>query len=101
MQTVLEAALQTLLPSKTEEHLLTACIAEGPRAIRAWSTFIASVGDAKGYFEKNQAGLKGLLPFVESRLTANGIDAGKAFHTYARVALVREELRTSIVTDIL
>ena len=101
MQTALEAALQTLLPSATEEQLLTACIADGPKAIRAWSTFIALAGDAKAYFEKNYAGLKGLLPFVESRLAANAIDAGKAFHTYARVALVREELRSSIVTEIL
>jgi len=101
VQTVLEAALQTLLPSETEEQLLTACIADGPKAVRAWSTFIALAGDAKVYFERNDSGLKGLLPFVESRLAANAIDAGKAFHTYARVALVREELRTSIVTDTL
>jgi len=101
MQTALEAALQTLLPSATEEQLFTACIADGPLAVRAWSNFIALAGDAKRYFENNETGLKALLPFVESRLAANAIDAGKAFHTYARVALVREELRSSMVTDIL
>jgi len=101
MQTALEAALRTLLPSSTEEQLLTACIADGAKAIRAWSTFVALAGDPKTYFQTNETGLKGLLPFVESRLAANAIDAGKAFHTYARVALVREELRSSMVTDIL
>lgn len=101
MPTGLESALQALLPSETEEQLLIACIAERPEAIRAWSSFVLLAGDAKAYFEKNYAGLKGLLPFVESRLAANAIDAGKTFHTYARVALVREELRTRIVTDIL
>jgi hypothetical protein len=101
MQTVLEAALQTLLPSETEEQLLIACIGEGARTLHAWSAFTALAGGARAYFERNYDGLKGLLPFVESRLAANGIDAGKAFHTYARVALVRDELRSSIVTDIL
>ena len=101
MQAALESALEIVLPSEAEEQLLIACVAKGPEAVQAWTRFTSLVGNAKAYFEKNYAGLKGLLPFVESRLAANNIDAGKAFHTYARVALVREELRGRIVTDIL
>jgi hypothetical protein len=102
MESALESALRSLLlPTRAEELLLAACVADGKRAADAWTSFERLVIDPKTYFERNYAGLKGLLPFVESRLAANGIDAGKAFHTYARVALVREELRGKIVGDIL
>ena len=100
-ETAVEAALATLLPPLKHELLLTACLREGREAANAWSEFVAAVGDAKNYFEGNNTGLKGLLPFVETSLAANNIDAGKAFHTYARVALVREELRGRIVAGIL
>jgi hypothetical protein len=96
-----EAALQQLLPPREQGLLLAACFREGHCAHSAWSEFVAIVGDAKSYFETNHTGLKGLLPFVESCLSAKGIDAGKAFHTYARVALVREELRSRILLQIL
>jgi len=96
-----EAALEQLLPSLEQTLLLAACLRDGPAARNAWSEFVAIVGDAKSYFETNHTGLKGLLPFVESSLIANGIDAGRTFHTYARVALVREELRSRILAGIL
>ena len=96
-----ELALATLLPPRTDELLLKACISEGWEASNAWLHFVRLSGGAKAFFERNNYGLKGLLPFVESRLAANGIDAGKTFHTYARVALVREEMRRRIVSDIL
>ncbi len=95
------AALQHAMPSRAEALLLAACLREPDAASRAWKDFVAVVGDAKRYFESNGTGLKGLLPFVESRLAVNGIDAGKAFHTYARVASVREELRGRIYLEIL
>lgn len=96
-----ESALLRLMPPHEQTLLLTACLAKGDAAARAWSEFAAEVGDVKTYFEANQTGLKGLLPFVEASLTAHGIDAGKAFQTYARVARVREDLRGRIYADIL
>jgi hypothetical protein len=96
-----EAPFATLLPPRTDELLLQACVCNGWEASNAWSDFVRLSRGAKPFFENNKYGLKGLLPFVESRLEANGIDAGKTFHTYARVALVREELRCRIVSDIL
>jgi hypothetical protein len=96
-----EMALQGLLPSRAHGLLLAACLLESAAASRAWAAFAAEVRDVKAYFEADQMGLKGLLPFVESSLNTKGIDAGKAFHTYARVALVREELRSKIYGEIL
>ena len=96
-----EVALANLLPPRPQQLLLAACLNDGAPAAQAWSEFVGAVGDPKIYFESNESGLKGLLPFVESRLTAHGIDAGKSFHTYARVALVREEQRAQIIGTIL
>jgi hypothetical protein len=89
-----------LLPSREQGLLLVACLAEDPAA-RAWLDYVAAVRDPKVYFEADQTGLKGLLPFVGSRLERNGINPGKAFQTYARVALVREALRSRIYGEIL
>jgi hypothetical protein len=96
-----EQALLRLLPTREQGLLLAACLRDGDAAARAWSDFVAEARDVKGYFETNQTGLKGLLPFIEASLAANGIDAGKAFQTYARVARVREDLRSQIYADIL
>jgi hypothetical protein len=95
------AALQQLLPNATEGMLLAACLRDGDVAARAWAGFVGQVGDVKSYFETNRSGLKGMLPFIEASLTAKAIDGGRAFHTYARVALVREELRSQIYAQIL
>lgn len=95
------APLLNTLPTLPQGLLLTACLCEPEVAAPAWHAFTDAVGDAKRYFESDRTGLKGLLPFVESRLAANGIDAGKAFHTYARVASVREALRSRIYGEIL
>ena len=96
-----ETALLHVLPGRVEQLLLTACLGEGEGATHAWRSFAAAVGDPKGYFEDDQSGLKGLLPLVGSSLMRNGIDAGRIFQTYARVALVREELRGRICGEIL
>ncbi len=96
-----DAALQNTLPTHRESLLLKACLREPPIATAAWREFVGVVGDAKQFFELNGTGLKGMLPFVESRLTQNGINGGSSFHTYARVALVREALRSRIYLEIL
>lgn len=96
-----ESALKLLLPPPEHGLLLTACFSTGKAAAEAWSRFVADVGEARAYFETQRTGLKGLLPFVEVSLAGNGIDAGKAFHTYARVAVVREELRSKVYREIL
>jgi putative nucleotidyltransferase-like protein len=94
-------ALQQLLPAAAEGMLLAACLRDGDVAAQAWTAFVGQVGDVKAYFETNRTGLKGMLPFIEASLAAKEIDAGRAFHTYARVALVREELRSQIYAEIL
>lgn len=96
-----DLALRNTLPTHPQSLLLAACLREPPFASVAWRDFVAVVGDPKRFFELNGTGLKGLLPFVESRLAENGIDAGRSFHTYARVALVREALRSRIYQEIL
>jgi hypothetical protein len=99
--TAFARALRGLQPTREQTSLLTACLRDDGSSAHAWDDFVAAVGDPKLFFEADQRGLKALLPFVETRLAANGIDAGKAFHTYARVALVREELRSKIYGEIL
>lgn len=96
-----EAALVELLPGRVQQQLLVACLSERDVAAPAWRDFAAAVGDAKAFFEADQSGLKGLLPFVAAQLMANSIDPGKEFSTYVRVALVREELRAKIYGEIL
>ncbi len=96
-----EAALRIMLPAPEQALLLAACLKDADAAARAWFDFAARVADVKGYFEANQTGLKGMLPFIETSLANRGIDAGRTFHTYARVALVREELRSRIYGEIL
>ena len=96
-----DLALQNTLPTHPQDLLLAACLREPPVASAAWRDFVAVVGDPKQFFERNGTGLKGLLPFVESRLAANAINAGRSFHTYARVASVREALRSRIYLEIL
>lgn len=98
---VYETALRRLLPSRQHGLLLKACLCEREVAASAWLEFAAEAQDLKAYFEADQMGLKGMLPFIEASLRDKGIDAGKTFHTYARVALVREELRGKIYGEIL
>jgi len=96
-----QSALAALLPPRPQELLLAACLLEKERAAVAWDAFVRAVRDPKLYFERNDSGLKGLLPFVALRLLANGIPADNAFSTYARVALVREEQRNRIIGSVL
>ena len=96
-----ETALLYLLPPPEQALLLVACLRDGEVAARAWTDFVAAVDDPKSYFESDRTGLKAMLAFIEASLARNEIDAGKAFHTYARVALVREELRSRIYGEIL
>lgn len=93
--------LRNALPPRPHSLLMAACLCVPHTASQAWRDFVAAVGDPKRFFELNGTGLKGMLPLVESRLTELGIDAGRSFHTYARVASVREALRNRIYLEIL
>src|SRR5579864_5000199 len=95
-----ESALRRLLPAGERALLLMACLREGAAAAQAWEDFVARVGDVTAYFEADETGLETLLPFVEASLARNRIDAGRAFHTYARAAMVREAQRSMIYADI-
>ena len=74
-----DLALQHTLPTHPQDLLLAACLREPPVASAAWRDFVAVVGDAKRFFERNGTGLKGLLPFVESRLAEQRNRCGQEF----------------------
>jgi len=90
-----------VLPTDVETQLLQVCLLDPASARQAWARFSQSSGGVQAFFEDNTGGLKGLLPYLESRLNSQGVSADPAFHTYARVALVREELRSTIYEDVL
>ncbi len=88
--------LRALLPPPEHTLLLGTCLTPGARAEQAWRHWVARVGDPKAYLERDEAGLKGLLPFLEHALAANCIDPGNEFLTYLRVSTLREALRSDI-----
>ena|GEM_PF-2190604 len=92
---------ELLLPDRSRTCLLQACLLKGDSAQQAWNAFIACAGDARRFFEADYRGLKSFLPFVEFALAANKVEADSAFRTYARVALLREELRCEIYYRVL
>ena len=96
-----ETQVRTILPLRAETALLQACLGTTQHAQDAWRDFLAHAGEPKAYFEAANGALKGLLPFVESSLRRNEIEASPAFLTHARVAAVREELRDQICRDVL
>ena len=94
------ALLEGLVPEDRAAGLLQAMLWGGAAARARWSTWTAAIGDPRGFFERDYVGRKGLLAFLAQRLRDNEID-GPDFATYARVALVREELRSRIFIDTL
>ncbi|MEQ8859651.1 MAG: nucleotidyltransferase family protein [Pseudomonadales bacterium] len=89
-----------MVPGTTKTHLLRACLEQGDVVRAAWDGFVRSVADPKTYFEDDFGGLKALLPIVERGLSLGDVDAGPGFSTYARVAVVREELRDRIYREV-
>ena len=95
------ALLRSIVPEQRSVGLLQAMLWDGAAARARWAAWAQTVGDPRKFFEKDYRGRKGLLAFLSHRLSANGIDAGQDFATYARVAQVREELRSRIFVDTL
>jgi hypothetical protein len=95
------ALLASIVPEQRCVGLLQAMLGDGPAARARWTAWAQTVGDPRKFFENDYLGRKGLLAFVSHRLTANGVEAGQDFATYARVAQVREELRGRIFIDTL
>jgi Uncharacterised nucleotidyltransferase len=89
------------LPPNEATALLRACLLEGERGTTSWKAFEGAVGDVRMYFERDTRGLKGLLPFIADSIERQRLEVHGTFRTYARVALVREELRGSIYYDVL
>ena len=89
------------MPEQRSVGLLQALLWDGAAARARWTAWAKTVGDPRTFFEKDYLGRKGLLAFISHRLSANGIDPGHDFATYARVAQVREELRGRIFVDTL
>ena len=94
-------AWKSVMPDGTATHLLRACLLKGQAAESAWQYFEQTSGGARAYFEDDYYGLKGLLAFIAFSLNAHGVQASPEFLTYARVALVREELRSKIYYEVL
>jgi hypothetical protein len=91
--------LAGIVPQEPDVGLLRSVLWDGPSAQAQWSAWTKTVGDPKTYFQREFLGRKGLLAFVSRRISANRIDVGDDFATYARVARVREQLRTRIFLD--
>ena len=95
------AAATRIEPDTVQTELLRACLLEADLANESWQRFVALCGDARTYFEQSRQGIKGLLPFVESRLAVQSMEVNPEFRTYARVSLVREQLRSQIYQEVL
>jgi hypothetical protein len=93
--------LASIVPDGREAGLLQALSWHGEAARAQWLKWTQTVGDPRRFFERDYLGRKGLLAFVSQRITDNAIDVGHDFATYARVAQVREELRSRIFIDTL
>ncbi len=93
--------LRSMLPDSVRTSLLRACLEPEEIARPAWAGFAEAVGNPKAFFEDEFVGIKALLPLIARALDRNGIDPGPQFMTYARVALVREELRNRIYREVL
>jgi hypothetical protein len=91
--------LAGIVPRNPDVGLLRSVLWDGPSAQTEWSAWTKTVGDPKAYFQSEFSGRKGLLAFVSQRISANRIDVGDEFSTYARVARVREHLRARIFLD--
>jgi len=97
----LRAAWRAVLPDTVRTRLLQACLLDAEAAADAWDQFEKLSGGARSYFEQDFGGLKGMLPYVAYGLEQNQVAASSGFMTYARVALVREGLRSRIYYEIL
>jgi Uncharacterised nucleotidyltransferase len=93
--------LASIVPAEPAAGLLRAMLWDGAAARAEWLAWTKSVGDPRKFFERDYRGRKGLLAFLGHRLSENDVDAGQDFATYARVAQVREELRSRIFIDTL
>jgi hypothetical protein len=93
--------LASLVPDAAETGLLQALLWEGDAARAQWLKWARTVGDPRRFFERDYLGRKGLLAFLSQRISDNEIAVGEDFATYARVAQVREELRSRIFIDTL
>lgn len=96
---VFELALRALLPSHHDGLLLQACLADGVAAERAWSGFVATVGNPRTFFAMDRAGLKELLPVLAASLARNEIDVDAQFQAYLQQAGAAEALRAREYTD--
>lgn len=97
----LRGILPLILPRRDHTLLLRACLAVDQQARQAWEAWLKLVGDPKSAFERDQSGLKGLLPFIQHSLNKNQLDVDEQFRTYLRVSILREELRSDIYRTIL
>lgn len=93
--------LASIVPDGIETGLLQALLWQGDGARAQWLKWTQTVGDPRRFFERDYLGRKGLLAFLSQRISDNEIDVGQDFATYARVAQVREELRSRTFIDTL
>ena len=97
---VLAEALRLILPNETQTELLRACLLSGNLGRRAWEAWCRRTGDPKATFERDQTGLKGLLPLVETALRRNGVGIDGPLRSYLRAAHVYEQLRNKAYREI-
>lgn len=94
-------ALRVILPTELERDLLRAVLWQGAAGRDAWRRWHERVGDPALAFERQHAGLKGLVPLLHVAVGRNGVDVPPTFATYLRAAYFREELRGNAYRRIL
>jgi hypothetical protein len=85
--------LAVILPSAAQTLLLQACLLPGADGRRAFTAWLARVGDPKRALARETPGTKALLPFVWDALRRAGTPVDPALLPYLRAAHFREELR--------
>ena len=94
-------AIRSLAPAHRETLLLRSVLLPERMAAReAWNAWRADVGAPRAFFERNNTGLKGLLPLVQYAVQRHQLGTDEGLAIYARAALLREELRLKIIREV-
>ncbi|CAN5199208.1 hypothetical protein BH24PSE2_BH24PSE2_08770 [soil metagenome] len=99
--TMLRRVLLSMLPVPQQTILLQACLGSAEVAAEGWRGWLDHVRDPRSAFERDQEGIKGLLPFIRYSLNKHEIEVPAGFRVYLQVSSVREELRSRIYRQIL
>jgi len=96
----LHDGLRVLMPGAVDTELLRACLWTGEPARQAWDRFQRQV-DLRELFRTDHGSRKRFGPLLAAALRRNAVSADASFLTVLRTALLREELRADLYSEIL